>query len=306
MKYPRGALWALALLPALTASLAVAQGETPASRPTKSYLAAEDTFSFAADEFDTLMVSAARVSVEEIIQAIGERMESDDSRIESNEYTVLTTMIARENADPDCDDFVIYESAVRQRVVRGSSIQSVQLWERERTFRDGELAKEEPEEEEFKTEWGQIGQGVTMAVPFAPNTARQYRYELADRALVGNNVVYKIQFEPKNRFDALPSGTAWVDYSDLVLRRFEASYTNAVPVPLFLKAVPFVRVTAKKLGEFWVADEVHARAVLRKLPLPDWPNNVEIRVVMKDQVINGVAYNDDGTLKESAPEGGAP
>ena len=119
---------------------------------------------------------------------------------------------------------------------------------------------------------------------------------------MGNNVIYKILFEPRNRFDTLPSGTVWVDYSDLVLRRFEARFLDAVPMPLFLKRVPFLRVTARKLGDFWVADEVHARAELRNLPLPDWPDNIEMRIVMKDNVINGIAYDDDGSVKEEAQE----
>jgi hypothetical protein len=305
----KNALWAVCVLAMISlawAGMAIGQSSVPEDSSPTTYLAEEDTFSFSADEFDTLKVSAARVSVEEIIQAIGERIEADDSKIETNEYTVLTTMIARENSDPDCGDFTIYESAVRHRVERGSSTQSVQLWERERTFKDGELDKEELEDEEFQTEWNQIGEGIAIAVPFDPSTGHKYRYELDDRRLVGNNVVYKILFEPKSQFDALPEGTVWVDYSDLVIRRFEARYTNAVPMPLFLKAIPFVRVTAKKLGDFWVADEIHARAVLRNLPLPDWPADVEIRVVMKDQVINGVAFNNDGTLKDTSGEGSAP
>ena len=102
---------------------------------------------------------------------------------------------------------------------------------------------------------------------------------------------------PRNRFDALPSGTVWVDYSDLVLRRIEARYVDAVPMPMFLKRVPFLRITQKKMGDTWVADEIHARAELRNLPLPDWPDNIELRVVVKDHVIDGVAYNDDGSVK---------
>ena len=214
MKCRSGAVLALVLLCVTGAYPAAGQPEPALNRSPDTYLAAEDTFSFSSGEYDNLQISAPRVSVEEIIQAIGERMESDDNKIESNEFTVLTTMIQRENSQPDCDDFLIYESAVRQRVVRGGNIQTVLLWERERTFKDGELEKEEREEEEFKTEWNEISQGISMAVPFSPGTADQYRYELADRQIVGNNVVYKILFAPKNRFDALPSGTGWVDYSD--------------------------------------------------------------------------------------------
>ena len=105
---------------------------------------------------------------------------------------------------------------------------------------------------------------------------------------------------------ALPSGTVWVDFSDLVIRRFEARVVGTVPFPLFLKSIPFLRVTPKKLGNFWVADEAHAQIKLRKMPLPNWPSHIELHTVIKDQVINGVAYNDDGTAKETTTEGEAP
>jgi len=286
-----------AIVPIVLWSIFLAAGAFAQDPPT-TYLAEEDTFSFGAAEFDTLAVTAERVSVEEIIRAISERLEADQARVRTHESTLLLTLIAHESHDPDCDDYTIYESAERQRVERGSSIQTVQLWERERKYRDGVLEEDEDEEkdaqgEEMQAQWHDIGQGLSIAAPFDNDSGDKYRYELEDRALVGNNVVYRIGFAPKNRFDALPSGTVWVDYTDLVLRRIEARYTDAVPVPLFLKAVPFLRITQKKVGDYWVADEVHARAVLRSLPIPDWPATMEMRMVVKDHVINGTAYPED-------------
>ncbi|MBU8869672.1 MAG: hypothetical protein KOO60_02240 [Gemmatimonadales bacterium] len=306
MEFNRSPALFVLLLLVTVGSSALGQPPAPADREPNFILAVEDTFSFSPDEYDTLLVSAPRVRVEEIIKAIGERIESDENLIQSHEFTVLTTMIQREDSDPESGNFILYESAERQRVARGGSFQSVQLWDRERKFKDGELEEEKHEEEEFKTEWRDIGQGVSMASPFSPQTGDQYKYEIEDRQIVGNNVVYKILFEPKSRFEALPSGTVWVDFSDLVLRRIEARFTDSVPYPIFLKAVPFMRVTQKKLGDFWVADEVHARIELRNVPLPGWPNNIELRTMIKDQVINGVAYDDDGSVKEEMSEGGAP
>ncbi len=274
---------------------------TRAQESPSTYLAEGDTFSFGSADFDTLAVTAERVSVEEIIRAITERLEADEARIRTHESTQLMTMIAHESQEPDCDDYTIYETAERQRVERGSAIQSVVLWERERKYRDGKLQedkdqKDKKQDQEMKAEWFDIGQGLSIATPFDAETGDKYHYELEDRALVGNNVVYRIGFAPKNRFEALPSGTVWVDYTDLVLRRIEARYTDAVPVPLFLKAVPFLRITQKKVGDYWVADEIHARAVLRNLPIPDWPATLELRLVVKDHVING-------TVRESDLEG---
>ena len=296
----------LLILPVMGASLAVGQSSPPAGQGRGTFLAVEDTFSFSTDEYDTLLVAAPRVKVAEVIQAIGERIERDAYRIRSHEFTVLTTMIQRKDQDPASGNFILYETAVRQRSARGEGTQSVLLWDRERKFEDGELVEEKHEEEEFKADWHEVGQSLTMAIPFAEKENLSYRYEIEDRKIVGDNVIYKILFEPKSRFDALPSGTVWVDYSDLVLRRIEARFTGTVPYPLFLKALPFLRLTQKKLGEFWLPHEMHARIELRKMPLPDWPNNIELHTVVKDQVINGVAYNDDGTVREPGAEEEAP
>ncbi len=299
---------ALSVLVFLVVVASNAQSQSPprSSRESNFTLAVEDTVSFSHNEYDTLLISAPRVKVEDVIKAIGERIERDENLIKSHEFTVLATMILHKDSDPESGNFILYESAERRRIARGESVQSVLLWDRERIFKDGELDEEKHEEEEFKTEWHDIGQGVGMAQPFSTESGDQYKYEIEDRHIVGNNVVYKILFKPKSDFDALPSGTVWVDFSDLVLRRIEASFIDPVPYPLFLKAVPFIRITQRKLGDFWVADEVHTRIELRDAPLPKWPSSFEMHTVIKDQVINGVAYNDDGSVMDEASEGGAP
>ena len=303
-----GRWFALIILTAAMAVGSVASGQSSPSADRKPgfILAVEDTFSFSPDEYDTLLVAAPRVKVEEVIKAIGERMERDENLIKTHEFTTLTTMIQRKDSDPESKNYILYESAVRQRIASGESVQTVQLWSRERKYEDGEMVDEEKKEGEFKTEWNEMGQSISLAAPFSPETGDQYNYEIEDREIVGNNVIYRILFEPKSQFDALPSGTVWVDFSDLVIRRFEARVVGTVPFPLFLKSIPFLRVTPKKLGNFWVADEAHAQIKLRKMPLPNWPSHIELHTVIKDQVINGVAYNDDGTAKETTTEGEAP
>lgn len=297
------------LLPALLIAASAVTGTAAAQDPSPTYLAKEDTFSFDMPGLETMTVTAKRITIEDIIRAIGERIEADAHKIRSQESTLLNTVIAYESDDPDCDDYTIWEAAERQRINTDESLQNVQLWERERRFVDGELQEDEQKDEkeqEMTAEWHDLSETVGFSAPFDPESADQYNYSIEDRMLVGNNVVYRIGFAPRNRFEALPSGTVWVDYTDLVLRRIEARYVEAVPFPVAIEAVPFLRITTRKVGDFWVADEVHAKVSFHPLPLPKWPARLEIHMRMQDYEINGVAYDDEGRpLRAETQEGGA-
>ena len=301
-------IWKAGLIPALGIALCLSAGAAAAQDQPTTYLAEEDTFSFDMPGLETMTVTARRITVEDIIRAIGERIEADQHRVRSQESTFLSTIIAYESDDPGCDDYTIWESAERQRINTDESLQNVQLWQRERRFVDGEPEEGEPddEEKEMTAEWHDLGETIGFSAPFDPESVEKYDYAIEDRMLVGNNVVYRIGFTPRNRFEALPSGTVWVDYTDLVLRRIEARYVDAVPFPIAIKAVPFLRITAKKVGDFWVADEVHAKLDLRPYPMPKWPARLEIHLRMQDYEINGVKYGDDGLpLPTGGQEGGA-
>lgn len=297
------------LLPALVIGFCLVTTAAPAQEAPTTYLAEEDTFSFDLPGLETMTVTARRITIEDIIRAIGERIEADQHKIRSQESTFLNTLIAYDTDDPDCDDYTIYESADRQRINVDESLQSVALWQRERRFEDGKPVEDDKKDEkekkqEMTAEWHDLSETIGFAAPFDPASAEKYHYKIEDRMLVGNNVVYRIGFEPRNRFEALPSGTVWVDYTDLVLRRIEARYVDAVPFPVAIEAVPFLRITARKVGDFWVADQVHAKVRLHPLPIPKWPARIEMRMVMKDYEINGTAYDDDGNPLPVEPQEG--
>ncbi len=251
-------------------------------------MAFEDTFSFDPGSPDTVLVSAPRVTVADVIAAIGRRMEYDNYRMGDYEYTTLVTQVLRDEPGDDGGNYKVEEYAARFRHDEELGDQVVQLWERSRKYEDGELTEDEVDDE-VSAEFLPVQDRVIEAMPFSPGGAARYNYTILDRQLVGNNLIYKIHFEPKSQFEALPTGTIWVDYSNWVLRKVEAEMTGAVPFPMFMKSVPVYRMSRERFGEFWFTTEVYLRINLRQVPLLPIPDNVEVRVSLQDIVINGSA-----------------
>jgi hypothetical protein len=221
----------------------------------------------------------------------GARMAAECFALRAHVYTGVFTMIARD--DPaDTSRYTIYESASRIRKDGDGTYQYATLWERERKYQDGELKKEKIKDE-IETDWAGMGQQMAMAVPFSRHSGDQYNYEIQDRKLIGMNLVYKMSYQPRDQFAALPSGTVWVDYSDWVIRRVEASFDGAVPVPLFLKAIPVYKARRVKRGDWWVLNDIFARMEMRHLPLLKIPRLIEFHYRTYDHQINGVVYDAD-------------
>ncbi len=257
-------------------------------------LAFEDTFSFDPGTADTLLVSAPRVTVAEVIAAIGRRMEYDNYRLGNYEYTTLVTQVLRDDPGVQGGNYKVEEYAMRFHHDQELGDQMVKLWERSRTYQDGELEDEETDDE-MTAEFLPVQDQIIEAMPFAPDGAGRYNYTILDRQLVGNNLIYKIGFTPKSRFEALPKGTIWVDYSNWVLRKFEAEMTGAVPYPMFLESVPVYRLSQERFGEFWFPTEVYLRLNLHKVPLLPIPDNIEVRVSLRDIVIEGESRGPEDT-----------
>ena len=197
-------------------------------------------------------------------------------------------MIARD--DPaDSSRYTVYEGAERIHRNDDGTLQYARLWQRERRYEDGEL-KSEKVEDEIEAEWGDMSR--QLAIPFSLESGDQYNYAILDRKLVGMNLVYKMRFWPRDQFAALPSGIVWVDYSDWVIRRFEAKMTGAVPLPLILKSIPVYKLRRVKRGDWWVVSDAYVQAELRRIPLLKIPGSVTLHFRTRDHVINGVAYPD--------------
>ena len=260
-------------------------------------LAFEDTLAFDPATNDTLLVTAPRVTVGEVIEAIGRKMERDAYRMREYAYTALVTVIVRKSSDPgggpEGGDYEIHESATRHHMGRDEGHQRVELWSRTRKFKDGELDEEE-QDQEVRADWVDMPDPVLDALPFMPGSGQRYEYEIVGRDLVGNSLIYQVRFAPKSRFEALPSGTVWVDYSNWVIRKIEASMIGAVPYPLFIESIPVYRMSQERFGDFWFVVDTYFRLELRALPLVGMPENFELKVELQDIQINGIDFGANG------------
>ncbi|MCP4291001.1 MAG: hypothetical protein GY780_04090 [bacterium] len=239
---------------------------------------------------DTVVVSAPQVSLDEVIDAIIKRSERDDYLMAQYEYTMLVTQVLRDDPGVEGGNYTLEEYAIRLSYSRELGEQLSTLWERRRKYENGELVEDEIDEE-ISTEFLPRQDNVIDAPPFTEAGRRKYQYEILDRQLVGNNLIYKISFAPKVKFDALPKGTIWVDYSNWVMRKMEGQMTDAVPYPMFLESIPVYRTSQERFGEFWFPTEFQMRINLRKIPLLPIPDNVEVRVTLQDVIINGEALS---------------
>ncbi len=237
-------------------------------------------------EVDTMVISAPKVSVAEVIATVGQKMEDDWNRIKSHEFTGLFTSIARDESGVNGGNFTISESATRFRITHFQGMQQVRLWQRSRRYENHNLVSDEINDQ-VKRVWEQPGQALIGAIPFTPESGNRYNYEILEGKLIGNSLVYKIRFTPRSKFEALPTGTVWVDYSNWVIRKLDASMYGPVPHPGFVKDVPFYRMTKMQVGDFWVDAETHTLARMRRVPMVPLPNNVEVKFVATDHVING-------------------
>lgn len=243
---------------------------------------------------DTVVVSAPQITVDEVIEAIGRRMQRDDYLMAEYEYTALITQVLRDDPGVEGGNYKVEEFALRHHFSREQGDQVAKLWERSRKFENGEQVEDEVDEE-MTAEFLPTQENLIGAQPFSPDGGHRYHYTILDRQLVGNNLIYKVSFRPKVKFEALPKGTIWVDYSNWVVRKFEAEMTDAVPYPMFLKSIPVYRMSQERFGEFWFPTEVYMNVILRKIPFLPIPDNVEVRVSLRDIVINGKPYSPEDT-----------
>lgn len=261
-------------------------------------LAFEDTFTFDPGEIDTLDVAAKRVTIGEVIEAVGRRMDAEAANMRNVEFTTLTTVVERDVPSRYGQDYKVTEVAERSSFDDNEGMRAVQLWERIRTVEGGEVVEEEVSYEKER-DWGDVGASIGMAMPFSPRSGNRYNYVIEGRHLVGNGLIYRIGFTPKSRFEALPSGTVWVDYSHWVIRALEAELVETVPFPMFLKAVPVFRISRARFGGYWFTTDVHLVIELRKIPLVNMPRVVEVRTRIRDIEINGQPVTADMTVPEA-------
>ena len=251
----------------------------------------EDTIPLADAGVDTVHVRAPRLRVSELVRRIGERMEADYRRIGEMSVTSLSKAVVHwDDPDPAKARRKEFIEGERVSVDRDGEERIARLFLKTRSYEGGELVDEEDEPDVVEN-WQEDVVNVAMAMPFALVTAGQYRFEILERTLIGDHLVFKIGFTPKSRFEPGLDGVVWIDYSDLAIRRMEGSVSDPTPVPMFIASVPRLVWTQRPAGERWITDELHAWVTLTDLPF--MPDRVQLDVEMRDYVIDGVAYEEE-------------
>lgn len=250
------------------------------------FIAAEDTIPFLDGTADTVLVTAPRVSVAEVVRRIGERMRADEERMGDHAWTSIVRIVARKNDRERTE----YEVVTRERFGRDGTYQNARVREVERKYKDGALA-EEKVDEEIESRWQAVTETAGV-IPFSLESGDEYNYEIVRRSLFHDHLIYEIRYAPKSRFKALPEGTVWIDFSDFVIRRLEGRMVESVPAPMFVRSIPYFKARRVKRGDFWLLDDLMARVELRRV-LPGIPASVELYVRHVDHEIDGVRYGEE-------------
>ncbi len=241
-------------------------------------VAAEDSIPFADGTADTVLITAPRVTVAEVVRRIGERMERESLAMGRHAYTTRTNVVMRKHGEVKEGrpvEIKVLEQADRVTESEGA-IQIATLWKRERKLSDGEVVDEKVDDE-VSADWQAVEEAAEqgMNVPFSLLTGDAYDYEIQERALIGEHLIYRVGFAPKTGFRAEPTGTVWIDYGEYVIRRMEGRVDAPFTMPPILKGIPEFRLRQEQVDGWWVPVEIYLRVELRRL-LPGIPAEIEL------------------------------
>ncbi len=208
-----------------------------------------DTVVYEPAPVDTIRVTAKSIRVSEVVKRIGKQMRKDWIQRGAVAYTENEKSTLWNGDKIDC-----YESIKRVHTDADFQSNTISLRSRHRKWEDGQLTKDETDDniEEYLPDTV-ISVGVDM--PFSLTEGGSYRYEIIDRILIGNNLVYKLGFESKSKFKPQIKGVVWIDFSDFAIRRMEGSMSGIMPVPI-MKNVPHFLIINKKIDGHWVISEM--------------------------------------------------
>jgi hypothetical protein len=227
---------------------------TPTARVGSPTLAVEDTMRVALPEE---IIRAPRVSLDEILRRVAEGEARRDSMMQDQVFTMLAALTYLDDGK-DASQSVVrqWESATRVYRKRPDKVRTVTLRQKSN----------------FKNDDGaNVTVGSSMAeelvtFAFSPRTRSKFKFEILERHLVGNHVIYVIGFTPRSRLDDLPTGKAWIDTNEFVIVRQEFWYRDRSPAPLFFESIESCIIERTQVdGRWWVLSRVLARVKVTSL-----------------------------------------
>ena len=210
-------------------------------------LAREDTMHVS---LPAVLVTAPRLTLDEILDRISRAERRRDSLLVDESFVAtIRIMRARDETSPPR---LLEESVVQ--VFRKKPGHARTLLIRHRRDRD----QKGWAEVQFNFRADMSEEIVNFA--FRPDSRREYRYHIVGRDLVGDQLIYRIHFEPRSPLDPTrPSGTVWVNTNDFVIVRQEVSFDRS-PVPLIIKGIDRMVLERERVGDFWVLHRALLRA----------------------------------------------
>jgi hypothetical protein len=231
------------------------------------------------------LVTAPRVTLDEIIARAIDAEKNKYGNIDEISFTATTRVVEHYGSPGDDDYRRKVNESVDHVVHTQETMQAVSLGER--TFALDGAGNPEPSEVETNVEVAveSAREGLTYLPHFFEDRSR-YRFEIVQRELLDDRVLYDIRFDPRSDFDALPSGHFWIDTTDFQIFHTEMQFLKNVPFPLLLKGVDHVAIENRREYGYWVLHRVSARVQLRNVPLVKIPDLVELAISFDDFAIN--------------------
>jgi hypothetical protein len=270
------------LFPCLTllalATAAIGGPVSPPARPVRApgpTLATEDTMR---TEVAPVLVSAPRVTLDEIVDRVARGERRRDSLM--TDQSVLVTARLVRNADRKQPARLLTETVLRVYKKKPDLV-------RTQVLRDYKASDEKKKRAsvgmKVRARGGMDEEIVNFA--FRPEARRQYKYRILGRDLVGDHLIYRIAFEPHSLLDpSEPRGVVWIDTNDFVIVHQELSFDRSPAAP-FIKDVKRVVIERENVSGFWVLKRVLLRAEAT-IPLPQVGRSFDFSLRFDDYAIN--------------------
>jgi hypothetical protein len=232
-------------------------------------LAKEDTIALASGSLPEVLVTAPRVTLDEILHRVAAGEARRDSFIQDQAFTATVRVVK--------DVVGGQPQLVSEQVTRVYK-------------KKPELIREVP-----LRRWPEKKQGVQVEAQFTPSTAERivsfaflpemrdrYRFHILGRDLVGGHVIYRVGFEPRSPLAPFaPRGQVWIETNEFVVVRQESSFERS-PVPLVFKSIDRLVVERGRTGDgFWVMSRLLMRAQAT-VSLPTLGRSFDLAVTFSD------------------------
>ena len=260
----------------------------PLPRPT---LAVEDTIPpLVAEPYPEVLVNAPRATLEEILRRVAAGEAHRDSLMQDAAFTALFRVVGHEGKGEKEHSWIAWDAAARVYRKRPDLVRVILL--KNQAYDDkGKPKKESDVDVEFDADLSER----FIAFAFDPAVSERFRFDIEERSVVGEHVVYRIAFAPRSALDLLPKGQVWIDTNDFVILREEFWYRDRSPAPLFVEKIDSCVLERTLVDDrYWVLSRLLVRLTLSdpvhflgKVSGDKIPKVCDLAFQQSDWIING-------------------